>query len=458
MIDRKVFVRLLLTIGLPIVLQQIISLSLNMIDTFMIGSIGVGELAAVGAANKVYFIFSIICFGIYSGSSIYVSQYWGIRDVENIRKVIAIEMRIGFFLALFTVGLALVFAPQILHLFVREPDVVAIGASYLRITCFTYLMTAFSFLMSFNSRAIHNLKVPTLASVLAITVNTVLNYGLIFGNFHLPRLGVEGAAIATLTARFVEMLLILGYVYFSEDHPLAVDGATIRRLDVPLMKRVVKTALPVAMSESAWSIGTTVCFIAYGLLGTSAVAVVQVASVINDLFQCVFFGLGNACAVMIGNELGRNHTKLAYSYGRVFIGINIGFCLVMTAALLLMKGRIIDIYNYDAATSRMLNLTLIAYALYTTPKMMSYVHICGILRSGGDTKFCMFCDLIGIWCVAIPMSFLAAAVWRLPLHWVVALSFSDELVKAMVTLWRFRSKKWIHVLVRREQECEISGA
>ena len=416
MIDRKVFVRLLLTIGLPIVLQQIISLSLNMIDTFMIGSIGVGELAAVGAANKVYFIFSIICFGIYSGSSIYVSQYWGIRDVENIRKVIAIEMRIGFFLALFTVGLALVFAPQILHLFVREPDVVAIGASYLRITCFTYLMTAFSFLMSFNSRAIHNLKVPTLASVLAITVNTVLNYGLIFGNFHLPRLGVEGAAIATLTARFVEMLLILGYVYF------------------------------------------TVCFIAYGLLGTSAVAVVQVASVINDLFQCVFFGLGNACAVMIGNELGRNHTKLAYSYGRVFIGINIGFCLVMTAALLLMKGRIIDIYNYDAATSQMLNLTLIAYALYTTPKMMSYVHICGILRSGGDTKFCMFCDLIGIWCVAIPMSFLAAAVWRLPLHWVVALSFSDELVKAMVTLWRFRSKKWIHVLVRREQECEISGA
>ena len=106
----------------------------------------------------------------------------------------------------------------------------------------------------------------------------------------------------------------------------------------------------------------------------------------------------------------------------------------------------------------MLNLTLIAYALYTTPKMMSYVHICGILRSGGDTKFCMFCDLIGIWCVAIPMSFLAAVVWRLPLHWVVALSFSDELVKAMVTLWRFRSKKWIHVLVRREQECEIGGA
>lgn len=456
MIDKRNFVRLLITIGLPIILQQIISLSLNMIDTFMIGSLGVGELAAVGAANKVYFIFSIICFGIYSGSSIYVSQYWGVRDVAHIRKVIAIEMRIGFCLALFTVVMALAFAPQILHLFVREPEVIAIGASYLRITCFTYLLTAFSFLMSFNSRAIHNLLVPTLSSVLAIVINTFLNYGLIFGHLFFPRLGVQGAAIATLTARFVEMVLILGYVYFSKDHPLAVDAATIRKLDIPLMKRVVKTALPVVMSESAWSIGTTVCFIAYGLLGTSAVAVVQVAGVINDLFQCVFFGIGNACAVMIGNELGRKQTELAYSYGKIFICINLGFCIAMTVALLLCKDMIIDIYHYDAQTNAMLNKTLIAYALYTTPKMMTYVHICGILRSGGDTKFCMYCDLIGIWCVAIPMSFLAAAVWKLPLHWVVALSFSDELVKSLVTLWRFHSRKWIHVLIQSDVLAEIS--
>lgn len=451
MIDKRNFLRLLITIGLPIVLQQIISLSLNMIDTFMIGSLGVGELAAVGAANKIYFIFSIICFGIYSGASIYVSQYWGVKDVAQIRKVIAIEMWIGVGLALFTVILAFLFAPQILSLFVREPRVIALGASYLRITCFTYLMTAFSFLMSFNSRAIHNLKVPTLASILAISINTFFNFGLIFGNFGLPKLGVEGAAIATVTARFVEMLLIMGYVYRSEDHPLAADLQTIRHLDIPLMKKVVKTALPVAASESAWSIGTTVCFIAYGLLGTSAVAIVQVASVINDLFQCIFFGLGNACAVMIGNELGRNHKALAYQYGKVFIFINIGVCLLMTAALLLCENWIVDIYQYDAATSYMLKLTLTAYAIYTTPKMMSYVHICGILRSGGDTKFCMYCDLIGIWCIAIPLSFLAAAVWRLPLYLVVALSFSDEIVKCMVTLWRFKSKKWIHVLIGNQE-------
>lgn len=450
MIDKRKFVRLLITIALPIVFQQVISLSLNMIDTFMIGSVGVKELAAVGAANKVYFVFSIICFGIYSGASIYVSQYWGIHDVKNIRKVIAIEMRIGVLLALGTMVLALLFAPQILSLFIHEEAAIAIGSTYLRITCFTYVMTAFSFLMSFNSRAIHNLKIPTLASVLAITINTFFNYCLIFGKFGFPQLGVTGAAIATTLARFVEMLLIMGYVYFSKDHPLAAKLDNILHLDHGLLRRVVKTALPVVASESAWSIGTTTCFIAYGLLGTSAVAVVQVAGVINDLFQCVFFGLGNACAVMIGNELGRKNTDLAYRYGKVFIVMNMFFCVLMTLLLIVCTPAIVDIYQYDAVTSELLRSTLIAYALYNTPKMMTYVHICGILRSGGDTKFCMLCDMIGIWCIAVPLAFLAAAVWKLPLPMVVALSFSDEIVKCFVTLWRFVSKKWIHVLIGNE--------
>ena len=189
MINRRVFLSTMLTIGLPIIIQQIISLSLNMIDTFMIGSVGVAELAAVGAANKVYFIFSTICFGIYSGASIFVSQYWGIHDVKNIRKVIAIQMRIGFILSVFTCIPAFLFAPGILRLFVRDAHAIQIGAQYLRITCFTYIMTAFSFLMSFNSRAIHNLRIPTIATIIAITINTILNYGLIYASIRCPGSG-----------------------------------------------------------------------------------------------------------------------------------------------------------------------------------------------------------------------------------------------------------------------------
>ena len=451
MINKRTFLTMLAKIGLPIVLQQVISLSLNMIDTFMIGSVGVNELAAVGAANKIYFIFSTICFGLYSGASIFISQYWGVKNVKQIQKVVAIEMWIGFFLSIFTVFIAFTFAPQILSLFVREASTISIGASYLRITCFTYILTAFSFLMSFNSRAIHNLKIPTIASVLAISINTVLNYGLIFGNFGFPVLGVKGAAIATLTARIVELIFIMSYVYKSKDHPLAANLSTIFHLDKQLCKRVIKTALPVAASESAWSIGTTGLFVAYGLLGTSAVAVVQVAGVINDLFQCIFFGLGNACAVMIGNELGRNNKDLAFAYGKVFIWINLAFCIVMSLILYTSRIAISNIYQYDAQTTALLQSTIAAFALYNTPKMMSYVLICGILRSGGDTRFCMYCDVLGIWCIANPLAFLAAGVWHLSLPLVVALSFSDEIVKAIITYLRFRSKKWIHVLIHANE-------
>lgn len=448
-VDRKYFIRMLIMIGLPIVFQQIIALSLNMIDTFMIGSIGVKELAAVGAANKIYFIFSIVCFGIYSGASVFVSQYWGVKNVDKIKKVVAIDLRIGVVLSFVVIVLVQLFASQIITLFSRDPEVIELGANYLRIVCFTYVMIAVSFAYSFNSRAVHMVKIPTVISVIAIATNTILNYGFIFGNIGLPQLGVVGAALATLIARFIEMLIMIAYIYKSENHPLASQREHLLHMDKDLFKRVCKTAIPVVASESAWSVGTTVCFIAYGLLGTNAIAVVQVASVINDMFQCVFFGIGNAAAVIIGNELGRKNKALAYQYGKNFIYLNIGCCIVFTTLLLICKNLIIDIYGYDSTTSQLLNDTLIAFALFTTPKMMSYVHICGILRSGGDTKFCMYCDMIGIWCVAVPMAFLGALL-NLPLPIVVAMSFGDEIVKCLVTLWRFASKRWIHTLIQNE--------
>lgn len=450
MFDKKHFAKMIIIIAIPIVFQQVISLALNMIDTFMIGSLGVKELAAVGAANKVYFIFGIICFGVYSGGSIYLSQYWGVKDIESIRKVVAIDLWIGVGLSILTVIVSLVFAPNIIWLFARDPEVIAMGSSYLRIVCFTYMMIAVSFAYSFNSRAIHNLKMPTLISAVAIMVNTTLNYGLIFGNLGLPKLGVEGAAIATLIARFLEVICMLLFVYKSESHPLAVEGHAIIHIDKQLMKKVCKTSLPVVASEGSWSIGTTTCFIAYGLLGTSAIAVVQVASVINDMFQAVFFGIGNAAAVLIGNELGRKHKETAIQYGKIFIIINMICCILFSGLLLLLKDYVVDIYNYDTQTSALLSATLISFALFTTPKMMSYVHICGILRAGGDTKFCMLCDLIGIWFIAVPLAFLAAGVWKLPLPMVVAISFSDEIIKCLITLWRFLSKKWIHELIHEK--------
>ncbi len=448
MFNKKIFINGILMIGLPIVIQQVIALSLNMIDTFMIGSVGVYELAAVGASNKIYFIFSIICFGLYSGSTIFVSQYYGIKDIHSIRKVMKIELLIGITLSVFTTLITFFFKEQLLSLFTNDPKVITLGNEYLSIALFTYLPISISFAFSFNSRSIHQLKTITLISATAIMINTALNYGLIFGHFNFPTLGVQGAALATLIARLVELIFILTYIYRTENHPLAIPIKSGLSIDFTLMKKILSTSIPVIISESAWSIGITTCFIAYGLLGTSALAVVQVAGSINDLFQCIFFGLGNAAAVMIGNELGKNNKNMAYEYGKKFITINLCLCLFMTIALLSLRDLITTVYSYDPVTTTLLNQSLLVYALYITPKMMSYVQICGVLRSGGDTRFCMVWDVLSIWCVSVPLAFISVLVFKLPLPLVIAISFLDEIVKACATLHRFFSKKWIHNVIK----------
>lgn len=448
MFDKKQFIKGILVIGLPIIFQQVIALSLNMVDTFMIGSVGVNELAAVGASNKIYFIFSIVCFGIFSGSTIYVAQYYGVKDIKSIRKVMAIELVIAFLLCCIVMLFTFTFKEDILSLFSNDPEVIALGSSYLNIAFLTYLPVSISFAFSFNSRSIHRIKVITMMSASAIIINTFLNYCLIFGNLGFPTLGVQGAAIATLIARCIELALILLYIYTGKDHPLAVSMYDFKHLDFTLMKKIIKTGIPVVLSEGSWSLGITTCFIAYGLIGTSALAVVQVASSINDVFQCVFFGLGNACAVMIGNELGKNNKDVAYLYGKIFILLNLCLCVIMTIALLLIKGPLTEIYQYDLETTTLLKTSLTVYALYITPKMMSYVNICGILRSGGDTKYCMIWDIVSIWGFSVPLAFLGVLVFKFSLPIVIAISFSDEIVKTIATLHRFFSKKWIHNLIK----------
>ena len=183
------------------------------------------------------------------------------------------------------------------------------------------------------------------------------------------------------------------------------------------------------------------------MLGASALAVVQVASTVNDLFQILFFGIGNASAVMIGNELGRRNEDKAYSYAVVFLKMTFAINLVMSVALFLSRGMVINIYDFDQETNIMLANTLAVYAIYMLPKMFTYVLFCGILRSGGDTRFCMLLDLLGVWVIGVPLAFLGVLVFHLPLHIIVAMVFFEEWVKLYFSFKRFKSKKWAHTLI-----------
>ena len=441
------FYRRMLSIGVPIIIGHLISICLNMVDTMMIGRLGVQELAAVGAANRIFFIFIIVCFGFFSGASILLSQYWGIRDIANIRRITGLQYVFTAALSLFTVILIRMLMRRVIGLFSDEQPVIDFGVAYLRVALWSYPLAALGCVISFNSRCIHRLAAPTVISIVAVATNTFLNYCLIYGHFGLPRLGVEGAALATVIARALEFISLAGYVYLSREHPLAGKLNELLSFDRNLAKRVASKALPTTVSETAWAAGTSVYYIAFGMIGSGALAVAQVCAVVADIFQAFFYGVGNACAVMIGNELGQAHKETAYAYARQFLKIAFSLCLLLTAAFYLLIRPIVGFYRFDAATSALLYSSLLVYVIYTTPRNLCYTAMIGILRAGGDATYCMVLDLLGVWCIGVPLSFIGVCVlhWQLPA--VIALVFVEEVLKLLISLKRIRSRKWASVLV-----------
>jgi len=443
----KIFYKKLFFIALPVIIQNVISIGLNMVDTVMVSELGENAITAVGLANRVYFIFSTMCFGIFSGASIFIAQYWGIGDTDNIKKVFGIDLIIGSTLAIIFSIAVFFFPEQILRIFIDDAYVINLGAQYLRIIAFSYFFTAVSFAFSFNSRAIHKLKLPTIINGIALCINTFVNWLLITGNMGAPALGVQGAAIATLISRFLEFLTLLYFIYKDKKHPLAGSFKEFTSWNLTMLKNILKTSLPVILSETAWSVGTSVYLISYGFIGSYAIAVVQISTNISDFFQALFFGIGSACAVMIGNEIGKNNIDTAFDYSKKFIKITLILSITLSILLFLFRGQIISFFNLSESTNYYLNKALIVFCIYFTPKMFTYLFICGILRAGGDTKFCMFVDIISIWLIGVPLSFFAVLVLHLPVHLVMAVVFSEEFLKLFFVLKRYVSKKWINNLI-----------
>ncbi|MBN2899278.1 MAG: MATE family efflux transporter [Clostridia bacterium] len=447
-LHKKEFYKTLLLIGAPIALQHLIASSLNLVDTLMIGKLGEDAIAAVGIANRLFFLFSLFIYGAYSGGGVFTAQYWGKRDKENIHRILGIMMVFGVaFGVLFTLAATIV-PRQILQLFSRDAAVLDLGVQYLRIVAISYVMTAISFAYAFSCRSVHKTTLPMVVSAIAISTNTVLNYILIYGKFGMSALGVEGAAIATTIARLLEMLLLLIFIYRDKEHPLVGPIRSYFDIHKDMVVNVVRTATPVFVNEATWALGNVVYFIAFGFLGTGAVAVVQIGYTVSDLFQALFMGLGSACSVMVGNAVGNDEKEKAVMYSVTFIKITVVLSVFIALMLYWSRPLILLMYSeLGAETQKMLMASLAVIAFYQIPKMYTYTMIVGILRGGGDTTYCMFLDLLSVWLVGVPLGFISVLWWQWPVHMVIAAVYFEEFIKVFVTLPRFFSRKWIHNVI-----------
>ena len=453
-IKEENFYRKLTVIGIPMIIQQVIAVTLNLADTIMVGKVSENALAAVGAANQVYFIFSVVLFGIFSGAAVHAVQYWGIRDLVSLRKIVGIDYTMCLVLSVPTVAVVFAAAPLFIRLFSQEPEVIELGTQYMKIACFSYIFAALSFVISYNSRSIQDLKYPTIINACAIAMNIFLNYVFIYGNFGVPALGVRGAAIATTVSRILECVAMMLSVYLRKEHPLKAYPSQLFCYSRELLVNVMRTAVPVIITEGMWAFSVSAIFAAYGKISASALAISQIAVTVTDFFQTIYFGLGNASSVIIGEVLGQGRRSTAFEYSRKVLKVTWILNIIMTVVIILARTPIAAIYDFSPETTEMLMKALLVYAVALTPKMLAYMTICAILRAGGDTVFCMYMDVAFNVGLQIPLAYIGVLVLKWPLHWVMAFVAIADFIKVFFCYYRYYSKKWMNIFTGREEISE----
>ncbi len=444
--DQKTFYKMLLTIALPIVIQNFLSSSLNMVDNLMIGRLGEEAIAAVGQANQLFFLFNLISFGLNSGGSIFFSQFHGRGDYKMFKKYLGMTMVVGSAIALIFSFLAIVIPEQIMGIYTDNPMVLKQSVDYLRIVGFSYLMNNLSFTLIFALRATNQASIPMISSVIGLGLNTVLNYGLINGVWGFPRMEVRGAALATLIARGVEFGLLF-YVVFIKKNIIHGSLREIFSFKRPNITKYLMVAAPVILNETFWSLGIVVYNYSYAKLGVEAFAAIQIQNTITQLFYVFSFGISNAAAIITGILIGRQEVDLLKVYAKKIIKLTIFIGVVTSLGLYLLKAPILSFYSLEEATKASAATLLTLICFIVPVRFLNILFVIGLFRGGGDTRYSLMAETSSLWLVGVPLVAFAALYLKLPVESVLLISFTEEVVKLLICLPRFKSMKWIKAVI-----------
>ncbi len=445
--QNKDFYSILFSIAVPIALQSLITNAVNLADVFMISSLDTPSIGGVSMANKIFFLLLLFLFGANSGAAILVAQYYGSQDFLNIKKTLGVSIVVGSAGALLLFAGSF-FAPEKLISLLAPGEIAMIreGSKYLRVISISFVFTAISTAYSFALRATHDAKLPMVITSITLLINVFFNWVLIFGKLGAPELGVLGAAIATLTARIVEMILIIFFVY-RFDLVLAGTIKEIFGFSKAFFIHYISTVGYVILNEVIWSLGVVGYSFVYGRMGEVATASMAITQPIEQLAFVVFFGICNASGVMLGNELGANNLEQAKAYAKKFIRLVFVAGIITSAMIYLTSPFIAGIFKVDEIVKINVVNCLKVFSFYVTFKVINMVIIVGILRSGGDTIASMILDLVGVWVIGIPMGILGGLYLKLDIQYVYAMILFEEFAKLIFCYYRYKKYRWVKNLV-----------
>ncbi len=440
------FIKLLLTVGLPVLIQQIITTVVNMMDTIMITPLGSESIAAVGQVNQFFFFFSVIIFGVNSGASIFYAQYYGRKDYVGIRLMEAIAMRLTLIIALIFSLVSFLIPEEIVRILAPDPALVVIGSEYLIILATSFFAFALTQVFGIALRSTGQAKVGMQASLLAFVFNVGLNYILIYGKLGFPALGVRGAAIATVIARIAEMIWILKFI-LRKDCKLVENLSELLHIDWQMFKQYLSMATPVITTETLWSLAQLLFTLAYVRIGAEASAAMQLSGTIQNIFYILTMSLASASAVVIGNAIGagESDSDVIMAMADRILRITVAFGVLSAILQIFFPEIFLVIFPSVEPQLRIVtaNLIRIRGAFIIARFLNSSIYL-GIFRAGGDVRIPMLVEMLTMWIFAVPIAFIAGLYWQLGIYWTLSLVSLEEVIKLVVLFPRYRRRKWIN--------------
>ena len=441
-IKNRAFLKKTLTLLLPVVLQQLITVGINFLDNLMIGSFGEISIASAAFGNQIYNFFQFICMGLGSGAVVMSSQFWGRKEYDAMRTTASMALKVtAAICALFTLLCA--GWPQVmLRIFTNDPGVIATGSPYLRLIGSTFLLAGLSSTATYLLRSVGTVSISLIGSAAAFFINLFFNWVFIFGKLGAPRLELVGAAVGTIIARLFEFCFVVGYFVLKDKKfgfrlkHFALSGGDLR-------KQYVKYSVPVLISDTLLGLSLSLTSVVYGHMSPVMASASSISGSLIQLISILNVGMSGAAAIVIGNTIGEGDIPRAKREGNSYILLSFLFGLAVILPILAFRNFYIGFYSIQPETVELVYMMLNTTFFMLPIQTVAYVISKGILRGGGDTRFLLLADSSCVWFISLPLGALAAFVWHLSPFWVYLFLRVEFPLKGIVCFIRYCSGKWI---------------
>lgn len=439
--DKELYLKMA-KIAIPISLQSLITVGINLMDTIMLSKMGDAQISASSLAGQFINLFMICCMGIGMGASVLTSRFWGMQDKHSLKKTITIMLRfVVVFASVFT-AITIISPEWIMRIYSDEAPIITHGITYLKWMIPTYICTGLSLTCTIVLRTVGQVRIPLYCSISAFFVNVFFNWVFIFGHLGAPRMEIGGAALGTLIARVFELIFICGYFFF-------IDKRIRYRLKDVFMKcrdllsEYIRISIPVLISDGLLAFGNNTVAMIMGRIGETFVAANSVTTVVQQLSSVLTTGVCNASGIITGHTMGEGDIDKAQRQGYTFLFI--GFIIGCFSALVifLLRGPIINYYDVSAEAKAIAWDLMNAIIIINIFQSMNSILTKGVLRAGGDTTFLMAGDILFLWVASIPLGYLAGLKWGLPSFWIYTFLKIDQIIKCVWCYFRLRSGKWL---------------